>query len=59
MKVAIIGSGIVGQTLGKKLVELGYELLGSWAMFRTILKLWLPKFYPVPRIGARATIDRF
>lgn len=39
MKVAIIGSGIVGQTLGKKLVELGYELLGSWVMSPTILKL--------------------
>jgi 8-hydroxy-5-deazaflavin:NADPH oxidoreductase len=27
MKVAIIGSGIVGQTLGKKLVELGHEVI--------------------------------
>lgn len=27
MKVAIIGSGIVGQTLGKKLVELGQEVI--------------------------------
>ncbi len=27
MKVAIIGSGIVGQTLGKKLVELGHEVV--------------------------------
>jgi 8-hydroxy-5-deazaflavin:NADPH oxidoreductase len=27
MKVAIIGSGIVGQTLGKKLVELGHDVV--------------------------------
>jgi 8-hydroxy-5-deazaflavin:NADPH oxidoreductase len=27
MKVAIIGSGIVGQTLGKKLVELGHDVI--------------------------------
>jgi 8-hydroxy-5-deazaflavin:NADPH oxidoreductase len=27
MKVAIIGSGIVGQTLGKKLVELGHDMV--------------------------------
>jgi 8-hydroxy-5-deazaflavin:NADPH oxidoreductase len=27
MKVAIIGSGIVGQTLGKKLVELGHNVI--------------------------------
>jgi 8-hydroxy-5-deazaflavin:NADPH oxidoreductase len=27
MKVAIVGSGIVGQTLGKKLVELGHDVI--------------------------------
>jgi 8-hydroxy-5-deazaflavin:NADPH oxidoreductase len=27
MKVAIIGSGIVGQTLGKKLVEIGHDVI--------------------------------
>jgi 8-hydroxy-5-deazaflavin:NADPH oxidoreductase len=27
MKVAILGSGIVGQTLGKKLVEIGHEVI--------------------------------
>ncbi len=27
MKVAIIGSGIVGQTLGKKLVEMGHDVI--------------------------------
>jgi 8-hydroxy-5-deazaflavin:NADPH oxidoreductase len=27
MKVAIIGSGIVGQTLGKKLIELGHDVI--------------------------------
>jgi 8-hydroxy-5-deazaflavin:NADPH oxidoreductase len=27
MKVAIIGSGIIGQTLGKKLVELGHDVV--------------------------------
>lgn len=62
MKVAIIGSGIVGQTLGKKLVELDHEvILGT----RDLSKLDEAKGWAgslndwLASIGNKATVKTF